>query len=98
MKKCNKISKFLQKWEPNENNQKGGSLYVERCINISEIGNNYRSIIITSGGSKRGRGVQILSISCSFLGKFGKIVCWRPLGELASPPRGNPGSAIDNCK
>ena len=30
-----------------------------------------------------------------FLEKFGKIVCWRPppLGELAPPPRGNPGSA-----
>ena len=27
-----------------------------------------------------------------FLGKFGKIVCWRPR-ELAPPPRGNPGSA-----
>ena len=28
-----------------------------------------------------------------FLGKFGKIICWRPLGELAPPPWGNPGSA-----
>ena len=28
-----------------------------------------------------------------FLGKFGKIICWRPPGELAPPPRGNPGSA-----
>ena len=28
-----------------------------------------------------------------FLGKFGKIVCWRPPGDLAPPPRGNPGSA-----
>ena len=29
-----------------------------------------------------------------FWGKFGKIVCWRPPpGELAPPPRGNPGSA-----
>ena len=27
------------------------------------------------------------------LGHFGKIVCWRPPGELAPPPRGNPGSA-----
>ena len=34
-----------------------------------------------SGGSK---GAQILSISCSVLGKYGKIVCWRPPpGELA---------------
>ena len=24
---------------------------------------------------------------------FGKIVCWRPPGELVPPPRGNPGSA-----
>ena len=31
-----------------------------------------------------------------FLGKFGKIVCWRPPpGELAPPPRGNPGSTTD---
>ena len=30
-----------------------------------------------------------------FLEKFGKIICWRPPGELAPPPRGNPGSATD---
>ena len=28
-----------------------------------------------------------------FSGKIGKIICWRPPGELAPPPRGNPGSA-----
>ena len=28
-----------------------------------------------------------------FLGNFDKIVCWCPPGELAPPPRGNPGSA-----
>ena len=28
-----------------------------------------------------------------FLGKFGKIVCCRPPGGLALPPRRNPGSA-----
>ena len=39
-------------------------------------------------------GAQILSISCSFWGKFGKIVCWRLPGEL-TPPWGNPGSAAD---
>ena len=34
------------------------------------------------------------SFNCmQFLGKFGKIVCWRPPGKLAPPPRGNPGSA-----
>ena len=33
-----------------------------------------------------------------FLGKFGRIVCWRPPGELAPPPWGNPGSATDNHK
>ena len=33
-----------------------------------------------------------------FLGNFGKIVCWRPPGELASPPRGNPGSATVKTK
>ena len=30
-----------------------------------------------------------------FLGKFGKIVCWHPPGELAPPLPGNPGSATD---
>ena len=30
-----------------------------------------------------------------FLGNFGEIVCWRPPGELAPPPRGNPGSATE---
>ena len=29
-------------------------------------------------------------------GIFGKIVCWRPPGELAPPPRGNNGSATAN--
>ena len=28
-----------------------------------------------------------------FLGKFGKIVCWHPPGELVPPPQGNPRSA-----
>ena len=28
-----------------------------------------------------------------FLGKFDKIVCWRPPGELAPPRQGIPGSA-----
>ena len=33
-----------------------------------------------------------------FLGKFGKIVCWRPPpGELAPPPRGSRGSATGIC-
>ena len=39
------------------------------------------------------QGPKCLSISCSLLGNFGKIICWRPPGELAPPPRGNPGSA-----
>ena len=28
-----------------------------------------------------------------FLGKFGKIVCWRPPWGVDAPPRGNPRSA-----
>ena len=36
---------------------------------------------------------KIFSISCSFSQKFGKIICWHPLGGLAPPPMGNPGSA-----
>ena len=31
--------------------------------------------------------------SMQFLGKYGKIVCWPLPGELAPPPRRNPGSA-----
>ena len=30
-----------------------------------------------------------------FSGKYGKIVCWRPPGELVPPPRENPGSATE---
>ena len=30
-----------------------------------------------------------------FWGNFGKIVCCPPPGDLAPPPRGNPGSATD---
>ena len=47
----------------------------------------------SNGGSTKenfGRaalGVQILSISCSFWKKFGKIVCWCPhIGEILDPP------------
>ena len=28
-----------------------------------------------------------------FLGNFYKMICWHPPGELAPPPRENPGSA-----
>ena len=52
-----------------------------------------------SGGSKGAQGTRPPPRGCkffqfhAFFGKFGKIVCWRPPGELAPPPRGNPGSA-----
>ena len=39
------------------------------------------------------RGVQILSISCSFWENLAKSYVGAPPGELAPPPRGNPGSA-----
>ena len=39
--------------------------------------------------SPRPHGPKIFSISCSFFGNFGKMVCWRP------PLRGNPGSTSD---
>ena len=32
-----------------------------------------------------------------YLEKFCKIICWRPPRGLAPPPRGNPGSATDQC-
>ena len=40
-------------------------------------------------------GVQILSISCSFWENLAKSYVGAPPGELAPPPRGNPGSATD---
>ena len=50
-----------------------------------------------SGGSKGGGAWPPLGPNSfnfmQFLGKFAKIVCWRPPGELAPRPRGNPGSA-----
>ena len=63
---------------------------------------NLRSVIkptITNGGSKGGtrdapRGVQILSVSCSFWENFAKWYVGDPR-ELAPPPVGNPGSASD---
>ena len=54
---------------------------------------------ILSGGSKGGASdaprVQILSISCSFGEISAKSYVGAPPGELAPPPRGNPGSATD---
>ena len=41
-------------------------------------------------------GVQILSISCSFLGNFGKIVCWRPPRGVGAPSSGK--SWVRHCK
>ena len=57
-----------------------------------------------SGGSKGGArdacppplGAQILSISCSFWEKLAKSYVGASPGELAAPPRGNPGSATVN--
>ena len=51
------------------------------CHSWSELDNRI------SGGSKRGAsGVcplrpKFFSISCSFIGKFGKIICWHPILE-----------------
>ena len=60
---------------------------------------NSKSRLQDSGGSKEGReghtpprGPNSFNFM-QFLGKFGKIICWRPPGELAPPPRGNPRSA-----
>ena len=55
----------------------------------------------TSGGSKGRRERRAPRDPNSFnfmqfLGKFGKIVCWCPAGELAPPPRGNPGSTTES--
>ena len=56
---------------------------------------------MSSGGSKGARGMRAPLGGpnsfdfMQFLGKCGKIVCWCPPGQLAPPPRGNPGSATD---
>ena len=43
-------------------------------------------------------GVKILSISCSFWENLAKLCVGAPPGELAPPPRGNPGSAtVSGC-
>ena len=43
-------------------------------------------------------GVQILSISCSFWEHLAKSYVDAPPGELAPPPRGNPGSATGTLR
>ena len=65
---------------------------------IRQLITNYNTQF--SGGSKGGArdarspGAQILSISCSFWENLAKsYVGAPPPGELAPPPRGNPGSA-----
>ena len=56
-------------------------------------------LTLSSGGSKGGTGDACPPGGpnsfnfMQFLGKFGKIVCWCPPGELVPPPQGNPGSA-----
>ena len=53
---------------------------------------------LSSGGSKGGAreapllGILILSISCSFRENLAKSYVGVPPGELAPPPRENPGS------
>ena len=56
----------------------------------------------TVGGSKGVRGTRTHPTSGSkffkfhtIFGKFGKLLCWHPPGELAPQPEGNPGSSTD---
>ena len=59
--------------------------------------------MIVSGGSKGWArrthaplwGSKFFQFHAVFGGNLAKMVCWRPPGELAPPPRGNPGSATD---
>ena len=58
-----------------------------------------RNGVVCSGGSKGGAqgmspppGPNSFNFM-QFSGKYIKIICWRPPGELAPPPGGNPGSA-----
>ena len=64
----------------------------------TEISINYNSQTVADlrGGAGDARpplGVQILSISCSFWENLTNLYVGAPPGELAPPPRGNPGSA-----
>ena len=70
---------------------------LSRLMSLISYGNNYAAPL--SGGSKGGardappRDPNSFNFM-QFLEKLGKIICWRPhLGELAPPPRGNPGFA-----
>ena len=46
---------------------------------------------VSKGGARTHQGPNSFNFM-QFWGKFGKIVCWRP---LAPPPRGNPGYTTD---
>ena len=69
---------------------------------FTSIENADRSVI-TSGGSKGGREGRAPPLGSKFFqfhavfGKFWQNRMLAPPGELAPPPRGNPGSATDNC-
>ena len=59
---------------------------------------NQCPVVDLRGGARDARppwGVQILSISCSFWENVAKLYVGAPPGQLAPPPRGNPGSATD---
>ena len=60
---------------------------------------NEHLFFVISGGSKGARGTRAPSPGSpnsfnfmQFLGKFCKIVSWRPPWGVGAPPRGNPGS------
>ena len=59
---------------------------------MSNSSNQWR-IYIVKFWTRAPPGVQILSISCSFWENLAKLCVGAPPGELAPPPRGNPGSA-----
>ena len=67
------------------------------CKNIAVLMSCFKvfqwRIYIVKFWTRAPPGVQILSISCSFWENLAKSYVGAPPGELAPPPRGNPGSA-----
>ena len=65
---------------------------------MNHVSHTYSNRISVSSGGSKGegapppRGQNFLNFM-QFFGKFGKIICGRPPGELALPPMRNPGSA-----
>ena len=74
----------------------GNSIFSFGFAHVSEVRQIYLDQGSAGSRGRKGRAPRRDPNSFNFmqfLGNLGKIVCWRPPGELVPPPRGNPGSA-----